>query len=125
MPCCARIQMFAVLVIGALGGWLAASGYVTPKDQREVPPGPRAVLLTDAPACSGTGACCGEELYQGMGEVPKFVESFKEFPPRSTPQSFNPANMLEDSMRDIKGRQKLLRAFPMLRPGADQKPKDE
>jgi hypothetical protein len=31
------------------------------------------------------------QVYQGMEEVPKFMESFKEFPPRSVPPSFNPA----------------------------------
>jgi hypothetical protein len=42
-------------------------------------------------------------------------ESFKEFPPRSIPPSFNPANMMEGTLRDIKAKQKLERAFPLLR----------
>ena len=42
------------------------------------------------------------------------MATFKEFPPRSVPPSFNPANMLEDTLRDIKAKQKLERAFPML-----------
>jgi arylsulfatase len=49
-----------------------------------------------------------------------FVESFKQFPPRSTPQSFNPANMLEETLRDIKLKQKAERAFPMLRQPAKE-----
>jgi len=57
-----------------------------------------------------------QQLYQSMEVVPLFVESFKEFPPRSVPQSFNPANMMEDTLRDLKAKQKLERAFPMLRP---------
>ena len=36
------------------------------------------------------------QVYQGMEGVTTFVASFKEFPPRSVPPSFNPANMLED-----------------------------
>ena len=55
------------------------------------------------------------QVYQGMEGVTTFVASFKEFPPRSVPPSFNPANMLEDTLRDIKAKQKLERAFPMLR----------
>jgi len=44
-----------------------------------------------------------------------FLASFEEFPPRSTPPSFNPANMLEQKLREIKAKQKIERAFPMLR----------
>jgi arylsulfatase A-like enzyme len=35
------------------------------------------------------------QVYQGMEGVTDFVASFKEFPPRSVPPSFNPANMME------------------------------
>jgi arylsulfatase len=55
------------------------------------------------------------QVYQGMDEVQKFVATFKEFPPRSVPPSFNPAHMLEDTLREIKAKQKLEKAFPMLR----------
>ena len=40
--------------------------------------------------------------YGLMDEVFKFAESFKEFPPRSFPPSFNPANILESMMQGIK-----------------------
>jgi arylsulfatase len=56
------------------------------------------------------------QVYQGMGAVTAFVESFKEFPPRSIPPSFNPATMMDETLRDINARQKLERAFPMLAP---------
>jgi hypothetical protein len=55
------------------------------------------------------------QVYQGVEGVTTFVASFKEYPPRSVPPSFNPANMMEDTLRDIKAKQKLERAFPMLR----------
>ena len=55
------------------------------------------------------------QVYQGMEVVTNFIVSFKEYPPRSVPQSFNPANMLEDTLRDIKAKQKLEHACPMLR----------
>jgi arylsulfatase A-like enzyme len=49
------------------------------------------------------------QVYQGMEEVPKFVASFKEFPPRSYPPSFNPANILEETLDDIRDEQKRAR----------------
>jgi arylsulfatase len=65
------------------------------------------------------------QVYQGMGAVTGFVASFKEFPPRSVPPSFNPANMMEDTLRDIKAKQKIERAFPiLLRPADSAGPKE-
>jgi arylsulfatase A-like enzyme len=55
------------------------------------------------------------QVYQGMEEVTTFMASFKGFPPRSVPPSFNPANMLEEELREIKAKQKIERAFPMLK----------
>ncbi len=60
------------------------------------------------------------QVYQGMEGVTTFVASFKDFPPRSVPPSFNPSNILEDTLRDIKARQKLENAFPMLRQTAPE-----
>jgi arylsulfatase len=57
-------------------------------------------------------------VYGVMDEVFKFVATFDEYPPRSFPPSFNPANLLEAKMREIKARKKLESAFPML----NQKP---
>jgi arylsulfatase len=54
------------------------------------------------------------QVYQGMEEVPKFVATFMEFPPRSNPQSFNPATILGETLREIKAKQKIEQAFPML-----------
>ena len=64
------------------------------------------------------------QVYQGMEGVGTFLESFKEFPPRSVPPSFNPANMLEDTLRGIEAKQKIEHAFPALiprKPGQDDK----
>jgi arylsulfatase len=44
-------------------------------------------------------------LYGVIDEVAQFAATFKEFPPRSFPPSFNPANMLEDEMDQIKRRE--------------------
>jgi hypothetical protein len=53
-------------------------------------------------------------MYGVIEETAKFTASFDDFPPRSIPPSFNPANILEEKLREIKARQKLERAFPML-----------
>ena len=45
-------------------------------------------------------------VYGVMDEVFKFTASFKEFPPRSFPPSFNPATILEETLDDIKDAQR-------------------
>ena len=37
-----------------------------------------------------------------MEEVGKFAETFKEFPPRSIPPSFNPGTILEETINGIR-----------------------
>ena len=54
------------------------------------------------------------QVYQGMGGVFEFLESFKAYPPRTTPPSFNPANMLETTLREIRAKEKIEKAFPIL-----------
>ena len=54
-------------------------------------------------------------MYGVMDHVFVFAETFQKFPPRSVPPSFNPANVMEETLRTIKARQKLQEAFPMLR----------
>jgi arylsulfatase len=44
--------------------------------------------------------------YGMMEEVFKFAATFKEFPPRSFPPSFNPTNVLESTLDEIKEAQK-------------------
>ncbi len=46
-------------------------------------------------------------MYGVMEEVIKFLETFKEFPPRSFPPSFNPANILEQTLDDFKTKKML------------------
>ena len=58
--------------------------------------------------------------YGMMADVFAFVATFDEFPPRSFPPSFNPANLMEEKRREIKAGQKLRRAFPMLLEGAEE-----
>jgi arylsulfatase len=62
-------------------------------------------------------------VYGAKYEVFKFAASFKEYPPRSFPPSFNPAIVLDQMLREIKVEKKLREAFP-LPAGADGKPKN-
>ena len=52
--------------------------------------------------------------YGMMDEVFKFAATFREFPPRAFPPSFNPANIMEETLREIRVGRKLREAFPML-----------
>ena len=52
--------------------------------------------------------------YGMMNEVFTFVATFREFPPRSFPPSFNPANILEETLREIKAGRRLREVFPQL-----------
>jgi arylsulfatase len=54
-------------------------------------------------------------IYGTMEEVLGFVASFEEYPPRSFPPSFNPANLMEEKLREIKAGRKIDARFPMLR----------
>jgi arylsulfatase len=49
------------------------------------------------------------------------VATFNEYPPRSFPPSFNPANLMEEKIREIKAGRKLREAFPMLNNPEDKK----
>ncbi|MBX3411183.1 MAG: arylsulfatase [Pirellulales bacterium] len=60
-------------------------------------------------------------MYGVMQDVFEFAGTFQEFPPRSVAPSFNPANILEDTLREIKVKRKLQEAFPMLQRSAEEK----
>jgi arylsulfatase len=46
-------------------------------------------------------------VYGVMNDVFAFVDTFKEFPPRSYPPSFNPANIMEQTLDDLKTKKML------------------
>ena len=46
-------------------------------------------------------------IYGVMDEVFQFVATFKDFPPRSFPPSFNPANIMESTLDGIKQKKML------------------
>jgi arylsulfatase A-like enzyme len=52
--------------------------------------------------------------YGMMNEVFAFAATFEEFPPRSTPPSFNPANVMEQTLRGIRVKDRLKIEFPIL-----------
>ena len=58
-----------------------------------------------------------------MDEIFKFAATFKEYPPRSSPPSFNPANVMEEVKRAIKAKAALEKTFPMLK-GEEGKAKE-
>jgi hypothetical protein len=46
-------------------------------------------------------------VYGMMDDVFQFVDTFKEFPPRSFPPGFNPANVMGSTLDTIKQRRNL------------------
>ena len=63
-------------------------------------------------------------MYGVMDDVFKFAETFDEFPPRSFPPSFNPANIMEHKLRIIRAEQELRKAFPILPEPVKPEPKN-
>lgn len=61
-------------------------------------------------------------IYGMMDEVFQFVATFDEFPPRSFPPSFNPANLMEEKLKAIKAQRMLENKFPMLRKRLEESP---
>jgi arylsulfatase len=60
-------------------------------------------------------------IYGIMDDVFKFAASFKDFPPRSFPPSFNPANVMEQVKTGLKAKAALEKNFPMLKGGQQEK----
>jgi arylsulfatase len=58
--------------------------------------------------------------YGMMQDVFAFVATFKDFPPRSSPPSFNPANIMEDYLKANKAVKMLEEKFPMLQEAAQK-----
>jgi hypothetical protein len=58
--------------------------------------------------------------YGCMADVAAFASTFKEYPPRSIPPSFNPATIMDETIKGIENKRKLEAAFPMLNGGSPQ-----
>ena len=56
-------------------------------------------------------------MYGVMADVAEFAGTFKEYPPRSIPPSFNPATIMDNTIKGIEARRKAEAAFPMLKDG--------
>ncbi len=54
-------------------------------------------------------------VYGTMDDVFQFVATFKDFPPRSFPPSFNPANIMESTMDTIKEKKALTEGLDLER----------
>ncbi|HEX3357347.1 MAG TPA: arylsulfatase [Tepidisphaeraceae bacterium] len=61
-------------------------------------------------------------MYGAMAEIATFAQTFKEFPPRSIPPSFNPATIMENTLREIKAEKKLNELRPL--PAGKDEPKE-
>jgi arylsulfatase len=55
-------------------------------------------------------------MYGVMDDIMQFATTFKEFPPRSIPPSFNPATIMDQTIKEIRVERKVREAFPMLSP---------
>jgi len=56
-----------------------------------------------------------ELMYGVMAEIATFAMTFKDYPPRSIPPSFNPATIMDQTIKGIEAKRKLESAFPMLK----------
>jgi hypothetical protein len=54
-------------------------------------------------------------MYGVMADIANFAATFKEYPPRSIPPSFNPATIMDGTIKGIEAKRKLESAFPMLK----------
>lgn len=63
-----------------------------------------------------------QTMYAVMDDVLTFADTFEEFPPRSVPPSVNPANIMEEMLREIKAKRKIEAAVPIFRDGGRQQP---
>ena len=52
-------------------------------------------------------------MYGVMDEIVQFAKTFKEFPPRSIPPSFNPATIMDETIKEIRVERKLREAIPL------------
>ncbi len=59
-------------------------------------------------------------MYGVMENVFKFMKTFEEFPPRSSPPSFNPANVMDEYLKASKAIKRLEEQFPMLKQEAEK-----
>jgi len=46
--------------------------------------------------------------------IVQFAGTFKEFPPRSIPPSFNPATIMDETIKEIRVKRMIDEAYPML-----------
>lgn len=52
-------------------------------------------------------------MYGVMDDMVVFAKTFKEYPPRSIPPSFNPSTILEQTLKEIKAVRKLEQLYPL------------
>lgn len=60
-------------------------------------------------------------IYGVIGEIGAFAASFKEWPPRSIPPSFNPTTIMEETLRHIKTEEEVKRIIQVPVPSSSKK----
>jgi arylsulfatase len=53
-------------------------------------------------------------MYGVMDDIAKFAQTFKEFPPRSIPPSFNPATIMDETIKEIRVKRKAESEYDLL-----------
>lgn len=64
-------------------------------------------------------------MYGVMQDIFDFAMTYKQFPPRSIPPSFNPATIMDETMQDIRAGNKLRKAFPLAAEKYDERKNQE
>lgn len=53
-------------------------------------------------------------MYGVMDDIVKFAQTFKEYPPRSIPPSFNPATIMDETIKEIRVKRKVESEYDLL-----------
>jgi arylsulfatase A-like enzyme len=65
-------------------------------------------------------------MYGVMEEIVVFAKTFKDYPPRSIPPSFNPATIMDETIKEIRAMRKLQSVYPMSGgAGGERKPESK
>jgi arylsulfatase len=60
-------------------------------------------------------------MYGIMDDILKFATTFKDYPPRSIPPSFNPATIMDETLKEIRIENKIRARLPLLQKNEGEK----
>jgi arylsulfatase len=61
------------------------------------------------------------QMYGIMDDIMKFAMTFKDYPPRSIPPSFNPATIMDDTLKEIRIENKIRAKLPLMQKNEGEK----